>query len=308
MRLILIQIFFIPTLCTAQHKGVSYKLSNEIGTFQLTSLTYSHRIDNIDGITYVTDRSATDTLYSINRFLNGFVALSNDGRTVVELCTEKNGQALKRSVVSFFRNGEKFESVELSQFLKYELDEATRHGQIPISGWLRNDSLLHKMASNAFYVSDDRVFISFDGPILQVFDMNRMFHIYTGNGANHFMQNYYSIPQLPLRTEYNSSEYFPKGFPNTENGTSMEEAISGILRLTSTIPEEASFRIELELKLQNNGDQTVIHSKVFDIRNNESREEKSNVMNKELNKLKLDTATLPPAHPAWIFYGNLWLK
>jgi hypothetical protein len=304
----LILIFLIPAMCAAQHKGVSFKMSNEVGTFQLTSLTFSHRIDNTDGITYVTDRSGKDTIYRLNGFLSGYVGLSNDGRTIVELRTEKEGAALKRSVITFYRNGEKFESAELNQFLKYELDEAIRYGRIPNSGWLKNDSLLHKMASNAFYVTDDRVYLSFDGPILQVFDINRMFHIYTGNGANHFMQNYHSIPHLPLRTEYNSSEYFPKGFPKTEIGITLEETVSAILQSKSSIPEEARYRVELELRVLNNGTDSIIRSKVFDIRKNVESEEDSKRLFEELSKLKFDTTLLPPAHPVWIFHGNLWLK
>ncbi len=308
IRFIIILALLVPVVCQAQHKGVSYKLSNELGTFQLTSLTYSHRIDNTEGISYVTDRSGKDTIYRIERFLNGYVGLSNDGRTIVELSTEKNGAALKGSIITLYRNGEKFESVELNQFLKYELDEAIRYGRIPNSGWLKNDSLLHKMASNPFYISDDRVYISFDGPILQVFDLNRMFHIYTGNGANHFMQNYHSIPQLPLRTEYTSAEYFPKGFPKTETGKTFEEAVSEILQSRSAIPEEADLRVELELRLNSNGTHSIIHSKVFDIRKNVDKEEESKLLNAELSRLEFDTSLLPPAHPAWIFHGNLWLK
>lgn len=307
-RFVLLQILLFPAFCMAQHKGVSYRLTNELGTFQLTSLTYSHRIDNQEGITYVTDRTGKDTIYRIDRFMNGYVGLSNDGQTVVNLNTEKDGAALKHSLISFYRNGELFESAELDQLLKYELDEAIKYERLPSSGWLKNDSLLHKMASNAFYVSDDKVFISFDGPLLKVFDMNRMFHIYTGNGANHFMQNYYSIPSLPLRTEFTTSEYFPKGFPKTENGKSFEEILTEILQSKIAIQEEAKYRVEMELKVNRKGSHSIVKSTVFDIRKNAESEEKSKMLIAELIKLKFDNSLLPPAHPSWIFHGNFWLK
>lgn len=307
-RFIFLSILLFPAFCIGQHKGVSYRLTNEVGTFHLTSLTYSHRIDNHEGVTYVTDRTGKDTIYRIEQFMNGYVGLSNDGRTVVNLNTEKDGAALKRSVISFYRNGALFESAELNQFLKYELDEAIKYERLPSSGWLKNDSLLHRMASNAFYISDDKVFISFDGPLLKVFDLNRMFHLFTGNGANHFMQNYYAIPSLPLRMEYTTSEYFPKEFPQTENGRSFEEVLTGLLQSKTANAEDAKFRVEMDLKVNNNGNPSVLKAKVFEVKKNAKLEEKSKLLNVELSKLKFDTSLLPPAHPAWIFHGNFWLK
>lgn len=299
---------FLPLVCFGQYKGVSYELRNEIGTYTLTSKTFSHRIDNEEGITIITGKSGNDTLYTIDRFLNGYVGLSNDGRTVVHVQTEQNSQPLPQLRITLFRNGKTFDSAELGKFLKYELDDAIGRGQLPKSGWLRNDSLYHKMASNAFYVTDDKVFVSIDGPLLQVFDLNRMFHIYAGNGANHFLQNYYSIPNLPFRTEFNASEYFPKGFPRTVKDEEFATVVASILGSAETIPEEASLRVEMELKLNSDASFDLRKANVFSTMSNELNQEQTELLKAAIQKTELQTSLLPPDHPAWIFSGNFWLK
>ncbi|MCF8275844.1 MAG: hypothetical protein K9J17_03840 [Flavobacteriales bacterium] len=299
---------FSPFLCMAQYKGVSYELRNEIGTFKLTSLTFSHRIDNEEGITYVTDKTGKDTLYSMDQFLNGFVGLSNDGKTIVHVQSEKNSLPLNKSILTFYRNGEKFDAAELGKLIKYELDDAVKKERLPRSGWLRNDSLLHTMASNSFYITDDKVFISTDGPLLHAFDVNEMFHVYTGNGANHFMQNYYSIPNMPFRSEFNSSEYFPKEFPKTENGEEFNTVLEKILGNEISIPEEAKWRVEIEFLLNSDGTFSSRKTTVYSINSNKTDAEKSQVLKDELGKLKFETSLLPPKHPSWLFSNNFWLK
>ncbi|MFM1876827.1 MAG: hypothetical protein RL266_2564 [Bacteroidota bacterium] len=301
-------LLLLPLCALAQHKGVSYELRNEVGTFGLTSLTVSHRVDNEEGITYVTDKTGKDTLYHIDQFLNGFVGLSSDGRTIVHVRSEKNSEPLEQLKITFYRDGKEFDTAELGKLLKYELDGALKQQALPKSRWLRNDSLLHKMASNSFYITDDKVFVSSDGPLLHVFDMNQMFHIYTGNGANHFMQNYYSIPNLPYRTEFTSSEYFPKGIPSTENGRSMEAVIASVAKLQVAIPEEAQYRVEVDVLVHEDGSSEVRKASVFRINTNEVDATLSESLKADLPVLKFQTSTIPPKHPAWIFSENFWMK
>ncbi|MBI1287383.1 MAG: hypothetical protein GC178_07355 [Flavobacteriales bacterium] len=307
-NLLLAILMLVPFWGRSQHKEVSYELINEIGTFKLTSLTFSHEKDNREGITFVTDKTGKDTLYHLDEFLNGWVAVSNDGRTLAHLITEKNGKPLDGCQLSFFRDGKHFDTASLFRFLKYELDDVVQRDRLPESGWLRNDSLLHKMASNPFYITDDKLYISMDGPKLMVFDMNAMFHIYTGNGANHFFQNYYSIPNAPLRKEFTSEEYFPIGFPKTEDGKMVETAVASVLNDKTAIPEEAKFRAEVSLKLNADGSADIRKAAVFSTKTNEEVASESEKLKKGLNGLKFETSLLPPDHPAWIFSDNFWLK
>lgn len=308
MKFFLVLLLGFPLGCSAQYKGVSYELRNEIGTYKLTSLTVSHRVDNEEGVTYVTDKTGKDTLYHLDQFLNGFVGLSNDGRTVAHLQTERNSVPLEPIVLTFYRDGKKFDSATLKPFLKYELDDAVKRDELPKSGWLRNDSLLHKMASNAFYITDDKVFISMDGPLLQVLDMNQMLHIYTGNGANHFMQNYYAIPNLPFRTEFTSSEYFPKKIPVTENGRDLGTIIANAVKLKIAIPEEAMYRVEAEVMIRENGSSEIRRAAIFSTKTNVLDEKLSEQLKTGLPTSSFQTATIPPGHPAWIFSENFWMK
>jgi len=308
LRITLSIFVLIPLWSFAQYKGVSYELRNEIGTYILTSKTFSHRIDNEEGITYVTDKTGEKSLYHFDEFLNGFVGLSNDGRTIVHVQSEKNSEPLLSLKITMYRDGKKFDTAELGKLLKYELDDVEKRQALPKSGWLRNDSLLHKMASNSFYITDDKAFVSIEGPKLQVFDMNQMFHIYTGNGANHFMQNYYSIPNLPFRTEFTSPEYFPKGFPKTENGEESKAILAKLLDAKTAIPEEATFRVEIEIKLNDNTTIEVRKAAVFSTKTNELDEKRTQILKTGLSALKMETSLLPPNHPAWIFSENFWLK
>ncbi len=293
---------------SAQHTEVSFDLTNETGSYRLLSRTFSHEQDNREGFSCVVDRSETDTLYHLDEFLNGWVALSNDGRTIAHLETEKDGKPMDAVSLTFYRDGKHFDTAKLFRFLGQELKEAERLDRLPKSGWLRNDSLLHKMASNPFYITDDKLFISMEGPRLMVFDMNAMFHIYTGNGANHFLQNYYSIPSAPRRKEHTSEAYFPKGFPQTDNGRELETVVASILNSKISIPEEAKFRVEMSIKLNENRGVEIRNIAVFSTKTNEELQQESENLKRGLSDLKLETSLLPPGHPAWIFSGNIWLK
>lgn len=308
LRIILLILFLLPFWSVAQYKGVSYELQNEVGTYKLTSLTISHRIDNEEGITYVTNKTGTDTLYFINQFLNGFVALSNDGRTVAHLQSELNSTPLNNISLTFYRDGKKFDSAKLKRLLKYELDDVVKREALPKSGWLRNDSLLHKMASNSFYVTDDKVFISTDGPLLHVLNMNQMLHIYTGNGANHFMQNYYSIPNLPFRTEFTSPEYFPKRIPTTETGIDFKKIVAESAKLELALPEEAKYQVEIDVLVKKDGASEYRKSAVFSKKTNIIDDGLVERLKSNLPPTRFTTSSIPPNHLEWVFSEVFWLK
>lgn len=299
-----------PILSFAQHKSVSYELTNEIGTFKLVSYTFNHDLDNTEGVTFVMNKhdGHYHTVYQINQFLEGWVALSNDGRTVAHLQSEKDKEPLDKCVLTMFREGKKFDSALLDRLVNYELKSAIAADRLPKNGWLRKDSLYHLMAENPFYLTDDKLYISFDNPKLAVFDLNQMFHIYTGNGANHFNQNYYSIPNPPLRKYMDGDAYFPEGFPATNNGRSIEQLVSGGLQKKTAIPEEALFRAELTVKLNADGRFELRNASVFSIKDNKQSEELSQKLKELVEPTSFNTSLIPPNHPAWIFETIVWLK
>ena len=309
MRLVL-ALMLLPIFSFAQHKSVSYEMMNEIGTYKLVSLTFSHDLDNTEGITYVLSKhdGHFDTIYQIDQFLNGWVALSNDGQTVAQLISERNKEPLDNCVLSMYRNGKLFDSAKLERLVHYELLSAKTRNRLPKSGWLRNDSIFHKMATHPFYVTDDKLFISFDNPKLTVFDLNQMFHIYTGNGANHFLQNYYALPNAPYRAEFDSDEYFPNDFPQTAKGKAFVNALSKELQLETAIPEEAKFRAEVEFKLNVDGSFELREAVIYSIVSNKEDEELSIKFKAFVEGLKFDTSLIPPDHPSWIFSQIFWLK
>lgn len=304
----LLILLFAPISLLAQHKSISYELVNEVGTYKLISLTFSHELDNTEGITYVIHKQDGDTIYHLDEFLNGWVALSNDGRTIAHLISEKDKEPLTHSLLTVYRDGNRFDAAQLDRLVNYELLSAKSRDRLPKSGWLRNDSIYHQMASHPFYITDDKLFVSFDRPTLNVFDLNQMRHIFTGDGANHFHQNYYSLPNPPYRREYSSEEYFPQGFPKTEKNEVFADFLAAKLKLESAIPEEAKFRVEVEAKLERNGHSELRNATVYDINSNELNGEMSDRLKETLEHLHLQTSLLPPNHPAWIFSQIYWMK
>lgn len=281
---------------------------NELGSYSLSSLTFSHETDNTEGISFVIEKKSGDTIYQLNEFLNGWVALSNDGRTIAQLISEEKAKSLEISRITFFRDGKKYDSAELGKLLKYELDEANFNNKLPTSSWLRNDSILHKMASNSFYITEDKLFLSFEGPILMAFDMNQMFHIYTGNGTDHFFLNYYAIPAPPIRIEYNSPEYFPVGFPALDDGRSVNDFLELMLKTKASDPLSAKTLVELRFRLNSDGTVVVHKAQVIDLKTNDVDNERSNELMLSFRDLKFNTSLLPPKHSAWIFGETFWMK
>lgn len=306
---ILLFAILISSVCTrAQHKGYSYELQNDVGTFQVVSLTVTHAVDNSEGVTYVINKQTKDTLYQLDEYLHGWVGLSRDGQTLAHLVSELKGEALDQSQLDIYRNGNKFDKAKLSRLISYQLKDAKLRNQLSKKGWLKNDSVLHKMASNPFYVSEDKLFISFDDPKLSVFDLNKMFHIYTGNGANHFTLNYYSIPTAPFRTDFDWGEYIPAGFPSLKNGRNAGDILAQALSTEIAIPEVAKYRANLIIKLKDNGKFELRKAGVYNIVSNEKADSLSHELVHAIEHLEFQTDLLPPNHPAWIFETNFWLK
>ncbi|MGB0368479.1 MAG: hypothetical protein ACPGD8_03680 [Flavobacteriales bacterium] len=292
----------------AQHKGFSYELQNEVGTFELVSLTVTYKTDNTEGVTYVIHKQSSDTVYRLNEYLNGWVGLSRDGRTIAHLVSETKGVALEQSQFRLYRDGKLFKEANLDKLIHYDLQEARLKNQLSKNGWLKNDSALHKMATSSFYVSDDKLFISFSEPKLTVFDLNQMFRIYTGNGANHFTLNYYSIPNAPFRTNYDWEEYLPNGFPKTLQGDSIEQVISTLTGKTACTAENALLQATVEIKLLADGNFELRKAVVSNTGSNEKEETLSKLLAEQMKNLQFSTTLLPPQHPAWVFEANVWLK
>jgi len=307
MRHLVILLQFIAISVAAQHTGNSYVLHNETGRFELASLTVTHNADNQIGVTFILGHQEKDTLYRIESYLNGYVALSNDGRTVAHLVTEKEGKPLDASNITFYRDGKVFDSVKLAKLISYDLKDVLAMNRLPKSGWLKNDSLLHKMATNPFYITDDRLFISFNDPILMVFDMNQMFHIYTGNGANHFMQNYFSIPNPPRREEMLDVKYFPKDLPLTLSGQSLEKLIEKATDKHTTEKSIGSSKVEIAFLLSRNGVPTLTQLEVEDAKGEHDHELEESIR-RSIETTKFSTDLIPPRHPMWLFEATYFLK
>ncbi len=310
MRFSVFLLFLILTSAKAgaQHKGYSYELQNEIGSFKLVSFTVKHSADNSEGTTYVLNKYTEDTVYQIDEYLNGWVGLSSDGSTVAHLISEENGKPLKRAKLAFYRGGKLFDKVEMSKLINYHLEDAKRENRLSKKGWLKNDSVLTKMAENPFFVTEDKLYISFSEPKLTVFDMKRMFHIYTGNGANHFTQNYYSIPNAPFRTHFDWGAYLPDGFPGLTERFPIESRIAENLVLEEAIPEEAVYRASIELKLYSSGQVDVRQAEIFEVATNKGSNELSKALKVLLDGLDYEVRLIPPGHPAWVFNQNFWFK
>ena len=308
VRAFVLILFLSANSTLAQHLGYSFEVDNEIGTYQLVSLTVTHSADNSEGVSFMINKQNRDTIYQIDKYLNGWVGLSRDGRTVAHLVSETEGKPLEKSLLTVYREGEKFEEVKLSKLISYELTEAMDLNRLSKKGWIMNDSILHKMASNPFFVSDDKLFVSFSGPKLSVFDLNRMFRIYTGNGANHFNQNYYSTPKPPHRTHYDWGEYIPQMLTELEDNSTFENWVAKTLGMRIAIPEEATIRVEITAKLIRNGSIEVRSAKAFKVENNKLDLDLSKHLGEHLNKLRFATEILPPNHPAWIFETSYWLN
>lgn len=309
MRIVL-ALLLLPFFTLAQHKSVSYELMNEVGTYKLVSFTFSHELDNTEGVTFVYEKHGDHLhfAYQIDEFLNGWVALSDDGQTIAHLVSERDKEALERSELAMYRAGKLFDKVKLERLAGYELADAKTMNKLPQSGWLRNDSLYHQMASHAFYVTEDKLYLSFDKPQLSVFDLNKMFHIFSGNGANHFFQNYYSLPNPPYRTEMDGDEYFPKEFPRTADGNPFAGSLSNEFKLTEAKPEKASFRVDVTVELNSTGEFEIREAVVQDLKKKAEDKERSAQLVGWLENQSFDLSTIPPRHPTWIFSQTFWLK
>jgi hypothetical protein len=93
-------------------------------------------------------------------------------------------------------------NIKLSRILSERLYELPVDPANKPIGVLLNDSIIHKMAENSFFVDEGRVYVCTKSATLNVFDINTGQVLYVGPGRNHFTQNYYSIPSAPHKKEY----------------------------------------------------------------------------------------------------------
>lgn len=313
MRLVL-ALIFLPFLGFSQHKSLSYELVNEVGSFKLISLTYSHKIDNTEGITYVVDYRKGDTLYQINQFLNGWVALSNNGQTIAHLISEIDKEALEQSQLTFFRFGKPYPTSKLGRLASYELAETKALNRLPGNGWLRRDSVYHKMAANAFYSTDDKLFLSFEEPKLEVIDLNLTYRIFTGRGVNHFYQNYYSIPNPPYRTYMESEAFFPPKVPRLKSGNLPELIARSLKKKLVQTQDNAGYAASFHMLLKSNGKLDIRSAFVYSVSatdpgyTGKRLDDLSDTLKSVLESAEMDVNQIPPNHLAWIFETIVWLK
>lgn len=140
--------------------------------------------------TFVIDK-AGDTTCVIPVALKGSVAVSKDGRTIAEWVAEGDTARLRRPRLTFYRQCKEALITYTDPSIANEM---ARWGG---KGFIRNDSLYHQMAKNPFFLDGEKLFMGMADGTMAVFDMKSLQVVYAGSGANHFKQNYFSIPARP---------------------------------------------------------------------------------------------------------------
>ncbi len=179
-----------------------FELRNQNGKYFLVSIPPS---DSTEAMTIVFSKNDTSEQYRFSLFLDEFVALSQDGQKIVNYLSEppfisKSGKSNDSSAVAFFLRGKMKGLFPLGPIISDRLNELPIVKGKP-QGWIENDSIVHLMALNPFYVDEDKVFISTAPMKLNAFDLNSRNLLYYGPGRAHFTENYYSIPLQPYREE-----------------------------------------------------------------------------------------------------------
>lgn len=203
MRSILLPIYVLSTfLVYGQERPEPFELRNQNGKYFLVSIPPS---DSTNALTIVFSKKDTTEQYRFSLFLDEFAGLSQDGQKIVNYMSEppfqsKSGKETDSSAVAFFLKGEMKGLFPLGPIISHRLNE------LPMirgnrQGWVENDSIIHIMALNPFYVDEDKVFISTAPMKLSAFDLNSRNLLYFGPGRSHFTENYYSIPLQPYREE-----------------------------------------------------------------------------------------------------------
>lgn len=140
--------------------------------------------------TFVIDKHG-DTTCVIPVALKGSVAVSKDGRTIAEWVAEGDTARLRRPRLTFYRQCKEALVTYTDPSIANEM---ARWGG---KGFLRNDSLYHQMAKNPFFLDGEKLFLGMEDGTMAVFDMKNLQVVFAGSGANHFKQNYFSIPARP---------------------------------------------------------------------------------------------------------------
>lgn len=138
--------------------------------------------------------------------MSGHIGVSDKGKVtwLGEVCSQYhiNGNCLKQpqpdSMVLHIASLQ----IKLGRILSERLFELPVDASNKPIGILLNDTIVHKMAENPFFIDDDKVFVCTKPATLNVLDMNTGEVIYVGPGRNHFTQNYYSIPRPPFKKHY----------------------------------------------------------------------------------------------------------
>ena len=200
MRTFLLSLLLLPILSSAQDRPKPFELRNQNGSHFLVSIPPS---DSAKALTVVFSKKDTAELYRFPLFLDNHVGLSNDGRKIINYLSElpfapKDAQSNDSTAAAFFVDGIMKGIVPLGPIISHRLNELPKkEGQY--HGWVENDSIIHQMALNPFYVDEDKVFISTSPMKLNAFDLNSFQLLYYGPGRAHFTENYYSIPLAPYR-------------------------------------------------------------------------------------------------------------
>lgn len=203
MRSILLYIFIFSAFSAfCQERPNAFELRNQNGKFFLISIPPS---DSIKPLTIVFSKKDSTEQYRFPLFLDEFVGLSQDGQKIVNYLSDppfqsKSGKETDSSAVAFFLKGKMKGLFPLGPIISNRLNE------LPIikgkrQGLVENDSIIHVMALNPFYIDEDKAFISAAPMKLSAFDLNSMNLLYFGPGRSHFTENYYAIPLQPYREE-----------------------------------------------------------------------------------------------------------
>ena len=203
MRSVLLYIFVFSTvLVHGQDRPKPFELRNQNGKFFLVSTPPS---DSTKALTVVFAKEDTSEQYRFPLFLDEFVGLSQDGQKIVNYLSNppfvsKSEKPNDSSAVAFFLQ------VKINGLFPLGPIISDRLNELPMvkgkrQGLVENDSIIHQMALNPFYIDEDKVFISTAPMKLSAFDINSRNLLYYGPGRAHFTENYYSIPIQPYREE-----------------------------------------------------------------------------------------------------------
>lgn len=209
MRFLLLFGLLFPSLVFGQHSIKEYYSQN--GEFRLMCVP---SIDTTSAYAILYDNHA-DTLiwekYGLS--MTGHIGVSNSGKIAwfTDLCGRYHytGGCLEKVNTDSMVLHMAGLSVKLGRILSERLYELPVDPSNRPKGVLANDTIIHKMAENPFFIDEDKVFVCTKPATLNVFDLNTGQVLYVGPGRNHFTQNYYSIPSPPHTKSYPTFGVYP---------------------------------------------------------------------------------------------------